>query len=76
MWWPSWQERSQLKTTLDQDEITSDNIYFGESEGEITELVIDMDKDDGQNAEECNDLKSELNMPVKTSTVQMRVLSG
>ena len=50
----------------DQDEITSDNIYFGESEGEIPELVIDMDKDDGQNTEECNDLKSELNMPVKS----------
>ena len=52
-------------TTMDQDEITTDNIYFGESDGEIPKLIIDMDKDDGQNAEECDYLKSELSIPVK-----------
>ena len=51
--------------TLDQDEIKTD-IYFGEIDGEIPELVIDMDKDDGQSAEECDDLKSELNIPIKS----------
>ena len=51
--------------TLEHDKSRTDNTYFGESDGEIPELVIDMDKYDSQSAEECDDPKSELNIPVK-----------